>query len=738
MPPSSSAPAPSTRSGPRPSAPRPSSLRPSAPRPSGAFRPDIEGLRAVAVLVVVADHLIGRPSGGFVGVDVFFVISGFVITAVLLRELDATGTISLSAFYARRARRVMPAAVSVLVVTLGAAALLWLAPRFWSTVLDAVASFTFVQNWHLVAIGTDYLAADAPPSPLQHFWSLAVEEQFYLVWPIVLLGATGLATRWWSPRVRRPVVAAVLSGVLVASVAYAVWRGDTAPSAAYFDSIARMWELAAGGLCAFAVPAVQRAPLVVRRGLVVAGQGALVASLVVIHPGSAFPWPWALLPVLGASAIVVAGSGRLGLVETVLVSRPARWVGRRSYSLYLWHFPVIVFTASLGVDGVPAFVVSLSVMLALTVASFRFVEQPARRSRWLLSWEASPVGSSRFRSVARQIVVAGAVTVVVAGMSAAQIRGPVALRDPGLARAAVGLAPLQGGTGSTAPWSLETLTAEIAASTRHPDRAPRQALDAAFTSAMVSQLADGVCRYDVGTSAEAALPCEAGDDTAQRTAVLVGDSIALSWLPALEEALGDGWRIRALAFGSCSTTDARFHVGDPGAAFADACADSRAQMLALVDAAEPDLVVTSSSVSGLGRLLSGATGSAAVDEWRDGTRDAVVELARGGARVVVLGAPPRGASPAVCATRPTGAEACVTEIEAISLDARTAERDAVDDARGLGVDAEFVDVVSWFCTASGRCPVVAGDTLIRADRQHLTETMSRSLGAVLRAELDHG
>lgn len=717
-------------------------MKSSSPAPT--FRRDIEGLRGFAVAVVVADHLMGRPSGGFVGVDVFFVVSGFVITAVLLRELGRTGTISLTAFYARRVRRIVPAAVVVIAATLVTASLLWFAPRFWATVLDAVASLTFVQNWHLVAVGTDYLAADAPPGPLQHFWSLAVEEQFYLVWPVVLLVAAGVAARSSSPRARQVVVTAALSAVLVLSIGYAVWRGDHSPSAAYFDSIARTWELAAGGLCAVAVPLVRRMAPGLRQVVVLAGQAAIVFSLVLVDPDSSFPWPWALLPVAGTSAVVLAGSGGLGRVEAALVARPARWLGRRSYSLYLWHFPVVVFAASLGLDEGWWLVAQVGLMLGLSALSFRFVESTVQHSGWLRSWELPVEGGARgarLSALARQIVVVGVVTTVVVGMSAAQSRGPAALRDPALARASVGWEPAGAGQGvgtddeAVPSWTPRSLGDAVAEASRRPERAPGAALDTAFSTSLVSQLARSECRYDVGTDRAAAVPCEAGDPAGPRTAVIVGDSIALSWLPAIEAALGDGWRIRALAFGSCSTVEASYHYGDPEAPFAEKCAVSRADLSAFVESSHADLVVTSSSVSGLGRLLSGATGADAVSEWRDGTRDAVTTLAHGGARVLVLGAPPRGASPAVCATRPTGAAACVTDVEGVSLDARTAEVAGVGDARRLGVDASFVDVSSWFCDADGRCPVTAGDILIRADEQHVTEVMSRSLGELVRAEL---
>lgn len=164
------------------------------------FRRDIQGLRALAVLLVVANHISGWPYGGFIGVDVFFVISGYLITSQLLREQRSTGWISISSFYARRLRRIVPVATLVAAVTVLASYLFWLAPRNLQTLLDGIASVLWVSNWHFAALGTDYLAPDEAVSPLQHYWSLSVEEQFYVVmpWAVIMLGA--LAIKFQKPQ----------------------------------------------------------------------------------------------------------------------------------------------------------------------------------------------------------------------------------------------------------------------------------------------------------------------------------------------------------------------------------------------------------------------------------------------------------------------------------------------------------------------------------------------------------
>ncbi|SUA43631.1 O-acetyltransferase OatA [Nocardia africana] len=316
----------------------------SASQPRDGFRPDIEGMRAVAVVAVVLFHA-GIPgfSGGFVGVDVFFVISGFLITGILWRDVRAGGTVELARFYGARARRLLPAAGIVVVATaIGAAVLL--PPLQARQVLgDGIASALYVGNNRLALRGTDYLAANEPPSPFEHFWSLGVEEQFYLVWPVLIVASA------WFVRRRRTGSAAPLPYLIVLAVVAALsftislfWTG-TLPPWAYFSLPARAWELATGGLVALSVAVWSRLP---RSVAAPAGWIGLVLVVVACtHFDSRTPYPGsaALIPVMGAALMIVSGcaGARFG-VGRLLARGPVRAVGGLSYTWYLWHWPVLL------------------------------------------------------------------------------------------------------------------------------------------------------------------------------------------------------------------------------------------------------------------------------------------------------------------------------------------------------------------------------------------------------------
>ncbi|MGB1084953.1 MAG: acyltransferase family protein, partial [Ilumatobacteraceae bacterium] len=343
-------------------------------------RRDIEGLRAVAVLVVVAYHAgITGFAGGFIGVDVFFVISGFLITSLLLNEKISTGRIDLREFYARRIRRLLPISTVVLVVSTLSALVLLPSTSFSSLGSDVVAAAGFVVNMLFAARGTDYLAGDADPSIFQHYWSLAVEEQFYLIWP-GLLAVVSLNAK----RIRRR-IAPSIAFIIVASFFASLLLTSPMPTWSYFGLHTRAFELGIGALLAVMWPSIEGWAPSRRAVLSWFGIVGIIISVPLASSVSEFPGWVAAIPVLSTAAVISGGNSvRFGTVSILRV-RLLQWIGERSYSLYLWHWPVLVLTAA-ALERSLAWhetAVALLAALAISALGYRFIEHPLRRSQRL-------------------------------------------------------------------------------------------------------------------------------------------------------------------------------------------------------------------------------------------------------------------------------------------------------------------------------------------------------------------
>jgi len=350
------------------------------------FRPDIQGLRALAIVLVVLYHAhIPGVGGGFVGVDVFFVISGFVITGVLLRERASTGGTSIIAFYARRVRRILPAASLVIIVTVLAAYVLLGPLSGRQTAVDGQWASVFLVNFHFVAQETNYLASQTPPSPLQNFWSLAVEEQFYVVYPTVFLLVASILVRT-SLRLRMTVL---LGATIVASFALSVVLTSSDPTSAFFSPFTRAWELALGALIAVSTGSLRRMPTAVARTMSWLGLGAILTAAVVFTSATSYPGWLVAVPVTGAGLVVAGGAVGASMgAESVLRLRPFQLLGLISYSLYLWHWPVLIMAMEWrGVAVLPTMdnVVLVLVALALSIGTYVVVENPVRHSRTLVA-----------------------------------------------------------------------------------------------------------------------------------------------------------------------------------------------------------------------------------------------------------------------------------------------------------------------------------------------------------------
>ncbi|BDZ48180.1 hypothetical protein GCM10025867_04210 [Frondihabitans sucicola] len=399
-----------------------------------ARRTDVEALRGWAVGGVLAYHLVGVPLGGVTGVDMFFAISGFLITDLLFREARTTGRVDLVAFILRRARRLVPMAVVVLAATIIAASVVWYRPRLLTTLLDALAAATSTENWHLIAAQTSYLQADAAVSPLQHFWSLSVEEQFYAAWPVAVAVTVAILVRLRrAPRLRL-VLLGVAIAATAASLARSLYLTHENIDAAYFDTGARAWQLGLGAVTALAGPLLARISPSIRPWIV--GAGALLAlwSLLAVDPSRAFPMPGAIPAVVGTCLILGCGTGTERGLLRVLSPRPALWLGRHSYSIYLWHFPLVVFLPDILGQTAATPVLALAATLLLSAASFRFIEQPFLSRRWPITRRRRPDPAAPpppLRRV-RSCIAPGLVLCLVGVSSFAQLRSPLGSATPAL------------------------------------------------------------------------------------------------------------------------------------------------------------------------------------------------------------------------------------------------------------------------------------------------------------------
>ncbi|MET0864783.1 MAG: acyltransferase family protein [Nakamurella sp.] len=677
------------------------------------FRADIQGLRAIAVIVVVANHLFGWPSGGFVGVDVFYVLSGFLITGLLLKEYRRTGWISFRGFYARRIRRILPVAVLVLVVTVVTAYFLWYTPRADQTLLDSIAAFFFVENWHLIRIGTDYLQANGPVSPVQHYWSLSVEEQFYVAWPWFILLIAGLAARKFGAGVSVRFVSVAIAVVIAGSFSWSVLVSSTYPEEGYFETVSRVWELAAGALLAALAAQSGKIGNRLAAALMWGGLALLIGSTLLINPDLPFPGPWAALPVLGTAMIIVGGSN--GRRLALLTNRATSYVGDISYSLYLWHFPVIVFTLSVVERSVAAIVFMIIAMTGLSVLSYKYVEDPIRRSSWLRSWDR--------KSLRRwpQMVGAAAVGLVMVVLIAVQLLGPDRVMNGALLRPY----PVADASFEPRDWrdqaALSAHIVEAARATEWP-ASVSPALETLSTAdgAPAMDFETG-CRNTVVDQQGPVRHCERpGNGADANTVIVVGDSVALSWVPAVEQAL-PGWRVLGFGFANCPAIPAKITRNSKE------CTAAQNQMLQFATDNQADMVITSSVETILTRL-AGATGADAERAWAEATSRFVDSYSP--ADVVVLGTPPPWGDPPTCLTKLAEPSDCAATVGELWWAKQRAEATATAGGHGT-----FIDVHDWFCTPDDVCPSTIDGVQLRIDNAHLSDAASQSYGSRLAAAI---
>jgi peptidoglycan/LPS O-acetylase OafA/YrhL/uncharacterized membrane protein len=697
------------------------------------FRPDIEGLRAVAVLAVVLFHAdVPGVGGGFIGVDVFFVISGFLITGLLWREASTSGTVRLRGFYGARARRLLPAAALVGVVTAIASAVLLSAMQARAAFGDGIASALYVGNYWFIVHGVDYLAPAMPPSPFQHYWSLGVEEQFYLVWPAMIIG-----TAWMVRRVRRRSPSAAIASArpylvvlgLIAAVSFVLSVAITyvVPTVAFLSLPTRAWQLAVGGFVALTAGQWRRLPAI---PAVIAGWGGvsmLLLACTLFSTNTPYPGIAALVPVLGTVLLIGAGCASPARgCGRVLAIPPMQAVGRVSYSWYLWHWPVLLLAPCLINHplGLAERLIAALCSLGLAVLTLKLIENPLRF--------AGPIR----RSPGRSLALGGAATAIAVSVCVALLitaPSPVGHGAPVATLTITASTPTSTGRGidesnMEVQQALAQVQAAISAATKLqavPSNLSPPLTDAA--AEFNAMFLDGCLR---GVAQAGQPDCATGDPGSATTVTLVGDSHAAMWTPAFEQvAKQRRWRLETWTKASCPLLD--LPIVNPLRRMVSRCDQWRDQTIARLGAEHPRLIVVSAwrgYVAGHGGYDPGFT---SYDRsWNDSLTRLVQKLRGIGSEVLVLGPvpDPRTAVPICLDSHLADAMACAPMTAIAVNQVGIATEAAATQAGG----AQYVDVTKLFCTTE-QCPVIVGNTMVYFDNNHMTPEYSKILAPIIGA-----
>lgn len=687
---------------------------------TGGHRDDLQGLRAVAVLLVVFAHAgVGFLRGGFVGVDVFFVLSGYLITGLLLGEAVKTGAVSLTNFYARRARRILPAAGLTLVVTSITSYYLLNFVRAKQAVADSLWAAICAANIHFANLETDYFARAQPPSPVEQFWSLSVEEQFYLVWPgLLALVVLGLVFRNRSRRRRLafagrsvPALFIVILAITVASLVWSVRYTDLSPTASYFSTFSRLWELGIGATLATVTAFVARMPQSVRVVVGWLGLAAVLSAAVLYSARTPFPGYAALLPTVGAAMIIAAGLGggksrlEVGRLLTLL---PMLYVGDRSYTLYLWHWPVLIIAAQY-LGYAPSLGVNLLLVLGaflLSILTFQFFENPIRQARWpspqsLALWPVSIAAVIIVGGVLRQSIDDKILTSENAIIAVEASKFPIGPSSQTATKVKVS-------TPTPAKETSSALPAVVAA----VKAVRRGASIPTVLDPSIADLGNGFYEFPPGCMAVEGQAktkiCRIGDVAAKKLMVVMGDSHLQEWMWPIEKiATEDKYAIVPLAKSGCSPSSWHNPLSND-------CGAWYQWALQRITSLHPNVLLIGSAY----RRAS---------ESRDNLLEFIDEASRHSGRVVVIqdsATQPENPADCLLARHATMAR-CSTTLTDLNVDS---DLKILSKREGFG----FLKTEDWFCFEAV-CPMVIGNKIAYRDGSHISATYAQDLTELFHA-----
>ena len=548
------------------------------------YRPDIQGLRAIAIAIVVLAHAnIPGFAGGFVGVDVFFVLSGFLITGLLVKERLETGTIRYGAFLSRRLRRLLPALLVMLVTVLFLASMLLSSYEAQMQTGSLLYSATWTSNFYFAFAEFNYFAALKAKDVYLHTWSLGIEEQFYVVWPWLVALSFAIAAASSKPDRYFRSLFTVIAVVFVIGISLCLYWAQTTPLLSFYMMPSRGWQFALGA-SVFAYSHRSRLgwsgdsgllhSTTTRRLAGTLGLVLIIGSAVLLYAELNYPGYYALFPSIGAALLIHAGTGtQAPAVSRMLTGRAFVWLGDRSYSLYLWHWPVLLLGGAFGLAERPAGIAALiGIAILLAVVSYHWIERPF--------WKG------RFSTAPPRLVTLTSALAIVVAFGLSQSLSTVVFRD-------------------------------AVASADYGGTDPRADAPDIFVAGL---------KCDSWYHSSEVVPCGTGDSDARHTAVLIGDSIGTQWASLLPEIYkAPDWQVLVLAKSGCAIADLEYYYKPAGGMY-DVCTEWRNGSIEYLEKLQPDIVFVGSS----------STNSFSESKWVGGTKRVIAKLASASRHVVII------------------------------------------------------------------------------------------------------